>query len=168
MRTAHRSRRSIPPRTAFAGSRFPPEVIVPGRGHHRSGADVPSRARRARDSMNPIVENVRRLAHGLRNSSTTRSHPPRRSRRPALLPMIKTLLSCEDASERYPTRTPSAASGNCPLPTPPGSRPQRASHRPFAGLGGVPPIGKVSAPARRMQEHLIIRSLECKILRFGR
>ena len=28
MRTAHRSRRSIPPRTAFAGFRFPPDVIV--------------------------------------------------------------------------------------------------------------------------------------------
>ena len=28
MRTAHRSLRSIPPRTAFAGFRFPPEVIV--------------------------------------------------------------------------------------------------------------------------------------------
>jgi transposase, IS6 family len=28
MRTAHRSRRSIPPRSAFAGFRFPPEVIV--------------------------------------------------------------------------------------------------------------------------------------------
>ena len=28
MRTAHRSRRSIPPRSAFAGFRFPPDVIV--------------------------------------------------------------------------------------------------------------------------------------------
>ena len=28
MRTAHRSRRSIPARSAFAGFRFPPEVIV--------------------------------------------------------------------------------------------------------------------------------------------
>ena len=28
MRTAHRSRRSIPPRCAFAGFRFPSDVIV--------------------------------------------------------------------------------------------------------------------------------------------
>ena len=28
MRTAHRSRQSIPPRSAFAGFRFPPDVIV--------------------------------------------------------------------------------------------------------------------------------------------
>ena len=28
MRTAHRSRRSIPPRSAFAGFRFPSDVIV--------------------------------------------------------------------------------------------------------------------------------------------
>jgi transposase-like protein len=28
MRTAHRSRRSIPPRSAFAGFRFPVDVIV--------------------------------------------------------------------------------------------------------------------------------------------
>jgi transposase-like protein len=28
MRTAHRSHRSTPPRSAFAGFRFPPEVIV--------------------------------------------------------------------------------------------------------------------------------------------
>ena len=28
MRTAHRSRRSIPPRSTFAGFRFPPDVIV--------------------------------------------------------------------------------------------------------------------------------------------
>jgi transposase-like protein len=28
MRTTHRSRRSIPPRSTFAGFRFPPDVIV--------------------------------------------------------------------------------------------------------------------------------------------
>jgi transposase, IS6 family len=28
MRTAHRSRQSIPPRSAFAGFRYPPDVIV--------------------------------------------------------------------------------------------------------------------------------------------
>jgi transposase-like protein len=37
MRTAHRSRRSMPPRSAFAGFRFPPEVVLAVRWYLRFG-----------------------------------------------------------------------------------------------------------------------------------